>query len=249
MEHALLASPHHLSVEAAARRAEVLALGGTRALADAVVATRLGRTFEHAGFWRTVVAFFVRHQDRLPLERVEPFVEFLHEARHVPARVHGADGAPVEAPVLPHFSMAGRTVASLSALVAEWRGVLALRGGSPIRWSSCGVDGLVWNVDGARWSVVELLDAESLADEGRRMRNCVGTYVERCRAGVSAVYSLRRRSEDGTDRSVLTIDVDAREPCVREALARCNRAPRGLPLELVRQWAAARRMRGKLSSE
>ena len=43
---------------------------------------RLGRSFEHEDFWRTVVHFFVNHPE-LDLAHVAPIVEYLHGQRFV----------------------------------------------------------------------------------------------------------------------------------------------------------------------
>lgn len=54
MERIFLASADHLPMIAAMRRAELLALGATGDIIDAVLATRLASDLEHSEFWRTV---------------------------------------------------------------------------------------------------------------------------------------------------------------------------------------------------
>ncbi|MGD8834907.1 MAG: hypothetical protein PVJ19_08210 [Desulfobacteraceae bacterium] len=63
MEHYFLQAPDHFTPEEAVRHAQVLGLGGTNNLAHAIVATRLGKHYEHEEFWRTVIQFFIKIND------------------------------------------------------------------------------------------------------------------------------------------------------------------------------------------
>ena len=77
MESVFLRSADYLSVEAAMRRAELLALGATDALVTAVLATLLGAELANGPFWRTVMQFFVRASERLDPGAVGPMVDFV----------------------------------------------------------------------------------------------------------------------------------------------------------------------------
>ena len=63
MESIFLSSPHHLSVEWAMRRAELLGMGASEQLTTAVGLTRLGSNLDHRDFYRTLIRFLVRFQD------------------------------------------------------------------------------------------------------------------------------------------------------------------------------------------
>ena len=63
MAHEFSLAPDHYSIDKALRWGQVRGLGGSKELARAIVATRLGRSFEHEDFWRTVVHFFVNHPE------------------------------------------------------------------------------------------------------------------------------------------------------------------------------------------
>jgi hypothetical protein len=56
MEHIFLASPDHLPIEHAIRRAELLALGTPTDFVKAIMSTRLATDLRHGEFWRTVSA-------------------------------------------------------------------------------------------------------------------------------------------------------------------------------------------------
>ena len=59
MEHIFLASPDHLAIEHAIRRAELLALGAHFEFVQAVLATRLATDLSNGMFWRTVWLFLI----------------------------------------------------------------------------------------------------------------------------------------------------------------------------------------------
>ena len=183
MEHEFLRTPDHLGLVAAMRRAEVLVLGGSRALAESVVATRLGRDLAHATFWTGVVRFLVRHESAIGPSAVAAIVESLHELRHVSVEVRSAHGLRRFEPRAPHLSLKGRTPASLLRLVSQ------VAGDPSCSWRPSGLAGLVYEEPPAgerppaRWCVVELRDRHQLAAEGQALRHCVRTYAGDCRAG------------------------------------------------------------------
>ncbi|MHC4378587.1 MAG: PcfJ domain-containing protein [Planctomycetota bacterium] len=240
MEHHLLATPEHLGLTAAVRRAEVLALGGSKTLAAAVARSRLGRQLERLEFWRSVLRFFVAHEPRLDRARVERIVEFVEEVRHRPRVVEGRYGPHTEAPPMPDLELRGRTLDSLGRLMADWGRSMALQRGSQRSWAPSGFEPRTYqeSPEAPRWQWVELLDAASLFEEGRRLHHCVGTYAKYCRWGWCSVWSLRRQSGSGPPLSVLTLDVDPRTAKVRDVRATCNRDPSGLPRELAIHWAS-----------
>jgi len=226
MEHAFLRSPHHLDVDRALRRAEVIGLGGRPELGDAVIATHLGRAFEHPDAWREAIAWLVGCGDELDVAQVAPIVEHL--------RALGPERA--------RPALAGRALAAVWTDVqlsqtprVSRRGVLTW---SPSRWQGLVVDASI-GPHRERWQVVELLDSDQLAHEGRAMRHCVGSYVRRCAGGFAAIWSLRRVwIEDAPPCSSLTIEVDPKTGTIVQLKGRCNSRPSGRPLEIARDWAA-----------
>ena len=242
MEHRLLTAPHHLPPEAAIRRAEILALGGSPALAAWVGATPLGRRLDRAGFWRSVLEWFVRHEASLDADRVAWIVAFLEEVRHVSTRVFGPEGFRDEGPPMPDFSVQGRSVPALLRLAREWRGALVARARVGRRWPTSGIEGFAYQEgpSGPRWTLVELLDEWSLALEGRRMRHCVGDYVRDCMQRGSSIWSLRCQRPGAVARSILTVEVRMARRSLHTMSARCNEDPRGKPLAIVLRWAAER---------
>ena len=232
MEHAFLCSPDHLGVDRALRRAEVLGLGGSPELAEAVLATRLGTSWDGADERRAIIAWLVRWRDELELRQVAPIVSYLHPAR-------------------PTQPLTERTLTALWRDASTWRAPAPRRPASPwlsrarelswprSAWSELVIDG---TGPGVTWRLVELLDGDQLAGEGRAMHHCVGTYVWGCAHGDSTIWSLRRHEGDGDGQPVLTIEVSRRSRAVVQLRASHNRPAAGLPLSIVRAWAARERL-------
>ena len=225
MEHIFLRTPDHLPFDTALRRAEVLGLGGSFALADAVVATRLGRDFGHNAFTRALVAWLVRREDELVPGDVALLVEHLMTF----------------AAATPPPSLIGRTVVSVKRDDAERRRPpRRVRAGAPVRPRQM----LVWPKSQwhderlGEWKIVELLSTEHLLDEGRLLRHCVGNYDWRCHARGSTIWSLRR-----DDHPVLTIEVDPKVGAITMVRGHANRQANEQELGLVSTWAARQGLR------
>ena len=140
MAHEFLQAPDHFTVEAALRWGQVRGLGGSKELALALTATRLGRSFESEDFWATVVHFFVNHPD-LGLDQVGPVVDYLHHQRFIPEELFLNDGLRVELdPPQPNLSMKGRTPRSLLRQVGDWHDKLKRPRKSPLlMWKPSGI--------------------------------------------------------------------------------------------------------------
>lgn len=233
--HLLVAeTPGDFPVRRALRWAQYRALGATDRLARAMLATRMAWGFEHDEFWLSVARFFVA-SPMLDHRHIGPIVDFIDERRH---------GQPGEEPLQPNFSMRGRSAASLLRQVDQWhralRGVGTLAALSSIRWSSCGIRGLRRREgDGhraAEYRIIELLNGAELRDEGRRLHHCVASYASSCRAGSTAIYSLRRTDQTG-ERRLLTIEVLPAAGRIVQARGRCNVLPTTDEKRLLQLWA------------
>jgi hypothetical protein len=232
MEHFFLRTPDHLSIDPALRRAEVLGLGGTPELADALLATPLAECFEQPERWRLAIAWLVRCGDDVQLAQIRPLVDYL-QAR------------------LDQVELSGRSFSAVMREVDDWHGTLARERIRIMTWSRSPWNALTFSVQGtpsdrrrAEWKIVELLDSRELAQEGRAMRHCVATYARACASGYSSIWSLRHRwLDEDAARSVLTVEVRPATRMIVQLRGRANSRASGLPLELVRQWAAREGLR------
>ena len=115
MEHIFLASPNHLAVEQAMRRAELLALGVPDELLHAALAISPVMNLQHAEFWRTVWRFLITNARAKDPAQVGPMIDFIQAIRHERVAVETPDGIVMHDPPQPSFSMKGRTVQSMRA--------------------------------------------------------------------------------------------------------------------------------------
>jgi hypothetical protein len=237
MAHVFLTTADHVEVLPALRRAEVRGLGGTEALADAVVATRLGGDFADGELWRTVLAWLVRCGDAVDLAQVGPVIDYVDGLRR---------GVVASGPRATTLSLRGRTFASVMRDVAGWHRALGLRRGRGSwprsRWQPYHTEAA--QPDGRRvhWDLVELFDRDRLRHEGRAMHHCVAGYGNSCAEGRSSIWSLHRRVDTpesvGVARSWLTVEVDPRTATIVQVRGFANRRAHGHAAGLVRAWAA-----------
>ena len=193
MAHHFLRAPAHYSIEAAIRWAQIMALGGARALADACVATRLGEHFGNDAFWMSVMRWFIAHPT-FDLNQVGPAMDFIGHVKFDCSYTWGQFTPALQ----PGFSMAGRTPDALLRQMERWHARLHRdRAGVPETWATPGIDGLRWETRARRvttaWTIEALLSTRALAREGREMGHCVASCARRCAAGDCS--SLERQGQ------------------------------------------------------
>jgi hypothetical protein len=248
MAHHFLEAPDHLSAEAALRWGQVRGLGGSKSLARAIVATRLGHSSDSEEFWATVVQFFVNHPDLDPA-CVGPIVDYLHHRRFVPQDGFVEDGVLTGlGPPQPDLSMKGRTPRSLLRQVGEWHEQLKMpRNLATLDWKPSGI-GAFRHVErdadaGLRcWMICELTSGDQLRREGMAMRHCVASYARACARRTTSIWSMR--FEDGDRRfRVMTIEVDPSTRTIIQARRRGNAPPNEKALGVLRRWAGREGLR------
>ena len=247
MEHVFLASPDHLSIEHALRRAELLALGASDRLVRAVLATRPGTDLANGAFWRTMWMFLVANAHLIDLAQIGPVIDFVQAVRHERVAVEAQDGIVFRDPPQPSFSMKGRTMPSLLRLVQEWHRSLGVANGG-LTWPASPLRPMVVEETGddpsappSVWHLMELTNGAQLRTEGTALHHCVASYANRCRQGLSRIWSLRVRRGEKV-RHVLTIEVDMARHAIVQARGWNNRPASGKPLRLLREWAARERV-------
>ena len=236
MEHHFLQSPPHLPLRAALRRAEVLGLGAPEALADAITRTVLGRQTTDHGFWRPVLRFLVDHREALTEHRTVAIIDAIDELQ---PRLRALDGGALR----PERLIRGRTPETLERTLAKlrsaWRSTQTATPKEEQRWSPTGIAGWTWLDTQSRvsWQIVELLGPRDLAQEGRQMKHCVGSYVGRCIRGTSRIWSLRWQCGDGTPEPRVTIEVSPQHRYVVQVRGPRNRRPPDAAVAMIRTWA------------
>jgi hypothetical protein len=102
----------------------------------------------------------------------------------------------------------------------------------------------IGNVRGhATWRIEELHSVDALRDESRAMNHCVQRYAHRCRAGSSAIFSVRHYPANDANHfagvSCATVEVHPRTRKVVQIRAPGNRAVNNTIVTIIREWAAA----------
>ena len=248
MEHIFLSSDDHLGIEYAMRRAELLALGASDDVVDAVLATRLATELRNGDFWRTVWTFLIMNAPAIDLAQVAPIIDFVDAIRHERIAVETADGIVLRDPPQPSFSMKGRTVQSILRLMRDWHRSLGVANGG-LTWEPSPLRAMLIeepSQDPAApplvWHLMELTNGAQLRTEGIALHHCVASYADRCRNGVSQIWSLRLRRGEKV-KHLLTIEVDLKKRAVIQARGWRDRIAVGKPLRLLQEWAVRERLR------
>ena len=220
MAHVFAEAPSELTATEALRWAQVMGQEGSEALAQAVIATELGRNFADESFWSTVVLFLVENP-MLDPDMVGPIVDYINHQKFVPTE----EGEPPQ----PNYTMKGRSAVKLLSQVEEWHERLARDNRQPGgSWESSGIAGFEWMDDkeeGLRWTIQELTSKRDLTLEGRAMNHCVASYVPNCRRGSKSVWSMQVDAE-GHSARVVTIAVHNPSRNIVEVRGRFNAVPR-----------------------
>jgi hypothetical protein len=248
MEHLFLASSVDLTIEYAMRRAELLALGASHSLVNAVLSTRTALHLDNGEFWRTVWRFLIANAEAINVEQVGPLIDFLQAIRHERVLVETPDRIVTRDPPQPAFSMKGRTSQSMLRLMREWHRSLGVANGS-LAWTPSSFRPMLLEEPGhdpsappSVWQLTEITNAAQLRAEGAALHHCVASYADLCRRGASRIWSLRVRRGERM-RRLLTIEVDMKKRAIVQARGWRNRAPSGKPRHLLREWAARERLR------
>jgi hypothetical protein len=245
MAHPSQLAPDHYTVSAALRWAQVMGLGGSAELARAVVATRLGSRFGNEDFWVAVLRFFVRHPG-MDTTHVGPVVDFLQHQRFETREVFVPGQGPTsQGPPQPHYSVKGRTVASLLRQLEAWHRQLGRDHTRPgLAWgrSSVGefrhVEGTEYQENLRCWTVRELLTSRELFLEGQALRHCVAAYAADCARRRTTIWSMQVDSGRGPHRA-LTVEVDPGKKRICQARGKANRRPRPAERAVLERWAAS----------
>jgi hypothetical protein len=244
MAHLFTHAPHHYTAIAALRWAQVRGLGGGESLARAVIGTRLGKILENEEFWESVLHFFINHP-LLDLAQVGPVVDFIqHQKFEWREGVSPKGVLSKQPPPQPEFSIKGRSTASICRMVEDWHKQLGQDMQQPsFSWRHSLfkdfrlVEGSEDQSNMRVWTITELLTSRALFLEGRAMRHCVATFIERCAHRQASIWSMQVENQRGRHR-VLTIEVDPTKRRICEARGKCNRLPTTAEREVIEGWAA-----------
>jgi len=227
MSHLFMRMKAGMSIPEAARTAQVLASGGSAALARELCRSSFGDRFSDFE------------------DRVAEFISWLCREREIDFKQLGN--------VVQYFwnlwwddqnySLKGRTFASVSRdarrYMDQWSVQKKL---TKTTFEPSGFRGATWTVRGMgdngtmqpiTWTMRELLTARDIRAEGTAMRHCVFTYAIDVEEKRCSLWSLRR-----DDRRMLTVEVDTADKQIVEAKGKCDRDPEPREIRMLKHWAA-----------
>ncbi len=226
MCHVWATTPETLSIPGAARRAQVLCLGGGVRLARLIAGELPQVMSDHREeFWAEAIHWFCRQPDLDPVQ-VGPLCDFLDHR-------FAED---------PGFSLKGRTYGSLKRAMEQWhRETADLKRIGMKFFTPSGFAEAAWRktikvhgrlVAEDLWTFHEILTARDLVDEGSAMRHCVATCAPNIVSGNCSIWSLRMNGG-----RKLTIQVRNRERMVVQIRGKANRRAVEAEAAMVRIWA------------
>ncbi len=243
MAHHFIQAPTSYSVLGAFRWAQVKALGGNVAIANAINGTRLNTRFKDEEFWQRVIQFFIENP-MLDLSHVNPIVDYIWNQKYENRVEFVERGVAREiGPAQPNFSMRGRTAETLLRQVEQWHQQLGResRGGN-LQWKKSGindfryVEGNSKNRNMKVWTIRELLSSKELVAEGRKQGHCVASYANSCHKGKSAIYTMDLQNKIGITK-MLTIEVNMYNKQICQARGKYNRLPTDSEKDIFQRWA------------
>ena len=228
MAHCFLEAPDDLTIVEALRRGQIVGQGGDGDLVKAVVATRLGRSFEQEDFWGTVIRFFVR-QEMLDPACIARIVDYLQARKYEHREVAHPDGSTHrEEPPEPNLSMKSRSVIKLLRQVDAWYEHRTKEAALPAgQWQGVGAGGLAFSEEDEstgrtlRWTIDEIVTNRALLAEGKAMSHCVVSYARSCSRGATSIWSMQVKVNN-RQRHVMTIAVDNKRGVITQARGRFN---------------------------
>jgi hypothetical protein len=160
------------------------------------------------------------------------------------------------------FSFSGRTIFSVIKLCNEWheqvrkeaeqaRRMAAMPNGKPggiPRWKGLGISRFRYETEDCVWVITELTSVQDLVNEGRKMKNCVGNYANKCASGNSAVFSVERINKVNNQliENAATLEVNVSNRMLIQAKGKCNAALPSKTMNVIDRWAASNRIIIKL---
>ena len=225
MAHEFKNAPDIFEANQALRYAQALGFGASIKTAKVIGFSRLSIIIDsEEKFWVTVVQFFAKESE-LQVKELESVLDYLmFKFRENQS-----------------FSMKGRTKKALLNQAIEWeREVYRKEIGEILNWETSGIRPLyiekIENNKKVVYKTVELRNSIELYEEGNEMHHCIAEYDIDCVDGESAVFSLRKETEEEPINRLVTIEVCLKEKQIIEAKAKFNEEPNNIALNLIELW-------------
>lgn len=227
MAHQFLQAPSHLRMEEALRWAQITGAGGDERLAQAIIATRIGRNgFAQEDHWSVVIGFLLNH----PFEEQRKLAEVVDFLAN---RLEAGEAVDVT----------GRTTASLIRLSDAWhRDINRVLGKIVDReWKRSELMDARYvtgkSHERITWKVTELLSLQALVAEGRALQHCVSSYGTACSRRVTAIFQITAEDALGNVERSGTIEVQLGTSRIVQAKAKRNTQLKPQARAVMEKWA------------
>ena len=231
MSFYFMSTPARLDINDAFKWTQLMILGGDAYLADQIIRSNFdGEIRMPQQLWEETILFLANNV-RIPMAKIREVFDFI--------AFHGRNVA--------EFSLRGRTVASLMRLSDEWHQTIAEAEAAKARvepiitWEKSDISDDVFRLSKQnkrlKIEVIELMNSIQLAQEGKKMRHCVGGYSNSCKTRYVAIFSIRNGLS-----TLATIEVRLRDRKIVQAKAKCNKSLSETAEKVMRSWAARNRL-------
>lgn len=245
MAHYFVQAPPEYDVKSAFRWAQIHALGGNKAMADAISQTRMARAFHDDDFWVSVLRFFIENP-MLDTSQYNPIIDYIWHQKHENRMIFVERGvAREEGPEQPNFSMYGRTPATLLRQVDNWHRRLGKESrGGDLQWVKSAfndfryVEGRANSRNMKIWTIRELLSSKELIAEGREQHHCVATYARSCFTEVTLIWTMDLQ-ESYVSNKLLTIELHNSTKSIRQVRGLRNRLATTHEMNVIHRWSVS----------
>lgn len=251
MAHEIQFAPATLDVPEALRWAQAVSLGATPQQAAAIVqgflavrdvmsaAESLAFDPQHPQVFAESVIRFLVSDKGVRVQDYGPVIDYVFDTKYEVIRTYGRLELAVSR---PGFVMKGRSTAALIRDVNEWhrqtRFAAAYRN-LPKVWKPVAIPdfehlfGIGENA--VLYSIRQINKQSQLFEEGNAMNHCVASYIGKCVAGSSSIWTLEAYPVRMAPKKYLTIELNSSKTIV-QVRGKCNRLPTREETALLRIW-------------
>jgi len=225
--HVFLNGRNDLSIFANYWRSKLVASGATEETSDMCIGIFPYDDIVAYPFMYEAAKFFPRFQEDLDEMTLIDVMDYIENI----ARGDRTKWIP-----MGRFDFKGKTLKSLIKASIDWHRDQNFKvyGDLDADFAKCKIDDWEWNdlSTGYVWYIRQILNSKTLYCEGRALKHCVATYVEKCTSGNSIIFSLSNNIEGRK----LTIEVNRYMQMI-QARGKFNANPSGKERKILMCWA------------
>jgi len=224
MAHFFTQASDELEINQAIRWAQAKGYGASDIMAEILAWSSLATHFDGEEFWKTVIQWLAKTTDA-SLDQVNLVLQYIEFKRNAEAT----------------FRMNGRTWNALYRQAQVWHIEVckAQEAKGRAEWETSGIQGFsktLYLDTPVSYVIYELVNSESLYEEGAAMYHCVAEYEYDCIEGSAAIFTLRKFK--GTEQTIeATIEVNLEYKVIVQAKAKYNEDISDESYILLQEWA------------